>query len=409
MDARNLALLGLLARRPALGAALAAPEAADWDAVLDLAIRQGAAPLALRGLESLGADAAPEAIRMRLRQERHATALENLRHYGEFKRIATAFAQDGIALIALKGLHLAELVYRDVSLRPMVDMDILVPARDLERAVARLQGLGYGGGEALGASAAATMGAKCNVGLRHERLGIWLEVHWDIAEPSGGRASPVDEIWRRARPGRIGDADVAVMAPELLLLHVSAHLAFGHKFLFSVRALCDIAEIARAHRELDWPLVAGLALRSGWRTGVAAALQLAKRHLDAQIPEQALALLGAERLDAELLGDAMEQVFETSEIPAELLTAPSLLALGGVDSAAARAAMAWKRIFVPAEELATLYGVPRDAASLPLYYFVRLRDLLRTYAASGWRIVTSDARVGAAAARHARLSRWLES
>jgi len=56
-------------------------------------------------------------VRAPLREARQATALANLEKYGQFRLIATALGEANVPVMALKGLHAAELVYRDVSLR----------------------------------------------------------------------------------------------------------------------------------------------------------------------------------------------------------------------------------------------------------------------------------------------------
>ena len=243
-------LLALL--RPAVEAAAAdrAPPLPPhaWDPTLDLALRHGVAPLLQRALEARGAFTdAPEPVRTRLDEERRTTALDNLRNYGQFRRIAQVLRDANVPVIALKGLHLAELLYRDISLRPMSDMDILVPRLEVERTIAALQSIEYGFDEDVSGAAAGMLDTKCNIGLAHRRLGIWLEIHWTLAEPGDCYTPPIDDIWRSAVPARLGDTDALVMSPEFLLLHVCAHLACNHVFGFSLRGLCDIAEIVRAH------------------------------------------------------------------------------------------------------------------------------------------------------------------
>jgi hypothetical protein len=379
-----------------------------WEELLALALSHGVAPLLCRALQRSGTSARiRDLIRKRLADERHATALLNLRKYGEFRRIAQALRERGIPLIALKGLHLADLVYRDISLRPMSDLDILVPRLEVERAIAAVQSIEYGFHEDVSGAAHGMLAEKCNIGLAHRRLGLWLEIHWTLAEPGDCYAPPMEEIWRSAYPGQLGDADVQVMSSEFLLLHVCAHLACNHAFGFDLRALCDIAEIARATPRIDWDVVADQGRRHGWTRGVAAALRLAHDYLGADIPAQTLAALGADALDPGLLADAMEHLLSFSGMRGELVTAPNLLAAASAATPWAKCAMLWKRIFVPRAELSLLYGVPQRAPHLGLYYAVRLRDLLRKYAAGAWALNVSDPRLAAIAARHARLARWM--
>lgn len=402
------ALIGLLQSSGGPGAAARARDLPPraWDQTLEIALRHGVAPLLHRALQSGGALAeVPEHVRERLKQERRATALINLRKYGEFRRIARALRERNIPLIALKGLHLADLVYRDISLRPMSDLDILVPRLEVERTLAALNSIEYGFEEDVSGAAPGMLGTKCNIGLAHRRLGLWVEIHWTLAEPGDCYAPPVEEIWRSAAPGRLGDADVRVISPEFLLLHVCAHLACNHAFGFDLRALCDIAEIVQA--PLDWEVVADQGRRHGWTRGVAAALRLVHDQLGADVPARTLVALGADRLDPDLLADALEHLLTFSEIPGELVTAPNLLAVAGGATPWAKCAIVWRRIFVPRTELSLLYGVPEHSPRLGLYYAVRLRDLIRKFAGSAWALNVSDPRLAAIAARHARLARWI--
>lgn len=382
--------------------------AADWDPVVALALRQGVAPLLLRRLQAASAvTAMPATLASRLDEERRATALLNLRNYGEFRRAARALHDEGIPLIALKGLHLAELVYGDISLRPMSDLDILVPRDRVAQCLTVLRGLDYGHDEELGSAAESILDTKCNIGVAHAKLGIWLEVHWTLDERHGESTDPLPDVWKSAVAARLGDAETLVMSPEFLLLHVCAHLACNHSFSFSLRALCDIAEIVRATPTLDWAAIAEHGARHYWKRGISAALRLARDYLGVPVPASVLAELGGDALDPGMLADAMTQLLGATSLPDGLVTAPNLLAVSAEKNLRKKAALLWSRAFLPRAELALLYGVPVDSPKLPLYYAVRLRDLARRYAASAWALYAGDPALAEVAARHLRLQRWI--
>jgi hypothetical protein len=383
-------------------------ETPAWSAAVALARAQGVAPLLHRRLQAEGAlGAIPAPLTGQLEEARRATALDNLRKYGEFRRVARALGEAGIPLIALKGLHLAELVYRDISLRPMSDLDILVPRERVADCIAVLRKLDYGYDEDLGLAAEAMLDTKCNLGLAYAELDIWLEVHWALDERHGEATDPAPDIWKTARAARLGDADTLVMSPEFLLLHVCAHLACNHSFAFSLRALCDIAEIVQAHPALDWAAVAEHGSRHHWKRGVAAALRLARDHLGVAVPAPSLAALGGDVLDSGMLAEALAQILSATSLPEGLVTAPNLLALSAARNPGEKAALLWRRVFLPRSELALLYGVSADSPRLPLYYALRLGDLLRRYASGAWALTAGDPAVAEAAARHLRLQRWI--
>ena len=406
-----LALLGLL--KSAYGSAPAPVvvglSGQERGEILDLAGRHGVSPLLHRALQAGGLlDDIPAAALLRLNEERRATALNNLGKYGEFRQIARALQARGIPCIALKGLHLAELVYRDISLRPMSDMDILVPHSQLGDAVTVLQAIGYGTGEDLsGAARDMLETSNCNLGLAHRRSGTWLEVHWTLSEPSERYAGLLEDAWRSAVPARLGDVDAQVMSAEFLLLHVCLHLAWGHVFAFSLRGLCDIAEIVRVHPDLDWSVVVERARQHDLARGVAAALRLAGDHLGVPLPAAALTALGADALDPDMLADAAEHLITCFDLPDELRMAPNIVAIAGDGPRMGRLALLWSRIFLSRAELALIYGVSERSVRIPLYYAFRLRDLVRRYAASAWALNVTDSRLALTAARHARLARWV--
>lgn len=380
---------------------------ADWGAVAALSRRHGVAPLLLRALESRGevAQVPVETVEL-LTSERRATAMRNLRHYAEFGRICLALGQKGIACIPLKGLHLAERVYADISLRPMSDLDILVHEQDVPASMAVLRSLDYGADADLGQSAHALLQEKCNLGFRHCRWDVWVELHWKLSEPGDFYSAPMPDIWRTAVPARIGGADALVMSPEFLLLHVCAHLACNHLFSFDLRALADIAEICRAHPGLDWEAFGEQARRHRWRRGVALALALARRFLDAPIPDRALDAVEARTLDPGLVSEALAQLLASPDLPQAMLHAPNLMGLRS-GRAADRLRVIARRLFVPRAELALLYGVPETSRFLPLYYGVRARDLLGKYAAGARALRDRHSPVSLAADRRDRLAGWV--
>jgi hypothetical protein len=403
-------LLALLSHAGGTGAG--APLTSQvWTQIIDLARRHGVAPLLHRALQARGSIMdLPEPSRRVLEEDRHGTALENLHNYGEFRRIAQALHEKGISIMPLKGLHLAEIVYDDISLRPMNDLDILVPVSQLRPAISTVFDLGYGGDRSLAETAHGMRATKCDVELYHRHTGRLLEVHWSLEEPPGRYAGLLEDIWHRAAPASVGDTTVPVMAPELLLLHVCAHVSCHHVFAFNLRALCDIAEIVRVYPSLDWPVFVDHSRRCGWNLGVSAALRLASDHLGVAVPADVSTALGTDAISPDVLADAMEQLsthVDLRDRGFEWHHAVNWKTIAGQPGAAKKLATVWRRIFVPRAELAMRYGVPPESARLTLYYALRLKDLLCRYAAIAWASNASDPALAEATARHARLARWM--
>lgn len=114
----------------------------DWDALPDLLARHGLTVLGARHLEHVR-DRVPvdtwEEIQRRARTA-HATSLALA---GELRRIVDAFDARDLPLLPFKGPVLAWRAYRDLGMRPFVDLDLLVRPLDVPAAVAALGALGY--------------------------------------------------------------------------------------------------------------------------------------------------------------------------------------------------------------------------------------------------------------------------
>ena len=72
-----------------------------------------------------------------------SAAVMNTGLYNQLGTLFLALRDRSISAIALKGAHLAELVYTNIALRPMSDADILIHLEDLDAVICCLEELGY--------------------------------------------------------------------------------------------------------------------------------------------------------------------------------------------------------------------------------------------------------------------------
>lgn len=130
------------ATEPAVDAEFAGP--VDWDRLADLAVDGGVAPLIYRILRTAGRlDLVPAAAGARLRSVYFLTVAENTRYLECAGRVLAACHQAGIEVIALRGIAFVESLYRDVALRPLSDIDLLVHPAALQGVKAVLGASGY--------------------------------------------------------------------------------------------------------------------------------------------------------------------------------------------------------------------------------------------------------------------------
>ena len=116
----------------------------DWTLFLRAAQREGVGPLLYWQLSKSGNLASvPENVRDALRAMYVHTWAQNQQILRELEILTRLFHEKQIPLVVLKGACFALTIYPDVGLRPMGDLDILVPASRLAEAVGIAKSLGY--------------------------------------------------------------------------------------------------------------------------------------------------------------------------------------------------------------------------------------------------------------------------
>lgn len=218
-----------------------------WPGLLSRLSSEHLTGLALAGGESgylLLTDGQREGL---LDRHRHSMA-----HALELERAlvgaASAFAQDGVELVVLKGPALARVFYPDPTLRPFVDLDLLVRTRDWRRACDLLAQLGYrrvqpeprsGFDERFGKAAA-----------HRSHKGLWIDLHRTLVVGPFGLWLDPDELFERTASLVIADRGFHRLDDTAALLHACVHASLGlwPPLLLPVR---DVAQVATVGN-VDW-------------------------------------------------------------------------------------------------------------------------------------------------------------
>jgi hypothetical protein len=277
-EARLLLLGARACPEPAADAELAvlASGAVDWPGLVELAAREGTAPLLHSHLHRLALlDRLPAAARRRLTEIARAVWAASAvlaHHWGE---ATAALRRASVETVTLKGMALAHVVYAEPGLRPMADVDLLVRAADRAAALATLRDLGY----RTPGDAADRLGASRSF-AELVRDGTRIDLHWHAARYlrfEGVVKVDHEGLWSRAWPLATAEGRSLMLSPEDLLLHLVVHLTLGSDFA-RVLWYADIdAVVRRFAGELDWVRLVQEADRwrvralAGWALGVAVA------------------------------------------------------------------------------------------------------------------------------------------
>jgi hypothetical protein len=205
---------------------------------------------------------------------------ERMRHLAD---LLVEFRQLGIDCLVLKGAALALRYYKDLGVRGMRDFDILVPLHDLERAILRLEQLGY---LADGDYSASAILRQVRVGhaWQFSANGQSCDLHW---RPVVRCYSPeVTRLFRdSAQTVPLGDITMAVLSPTDQLFHVCAH-GLQWDWTPPIRWIADALTILR--EPIDWDRIFPLATASCMHTRLGRALDYLRTSFDAPVPPDLL-------------------------------------------------------------------------------------------------------------------------
>lgn len=268
----------------------------DWSYVLEFSARQGISPLLYWNLRKISNDKniPSEAIKD-LQKMYYSNLARNILLFNELSKILTAFKKTGIDVIVLKGASLAEEIYKNIGLRPMGDIDLLIKEEDLQKAKTELAKLMYSS-YACPTNVHETFQTIIASALTFIRQDgkISIDVHWDIQPPHSPYKVDVNKLWKNAKPTKIAGIETLTLAPEDLLqhlcLHVDKHIHISSKLSANpLRDYCDIAEVTSHFKTtFNWEYFLQNSKSCKIEQPIFEGLSIAKKYFGALIPENFL-------------------------------------------------------------------------------------------------------------------------
>jgi hypothetical protein len=268
----------------------------NWDKFVEQAEVHSISPLIYRTLSTLDTNMVPEKVIKALEKSYLETVGSNMLLFHELGKILRAFKNAEIDVICLKGSSLAEGIYRNIGLRILRDIDLLIKEEDLATATRELVSLQY-------------MLLDIYPTKWHERWwtvlcedrqaryanvekGCMLEIHWNIQPISD--SSPVDiaAFWDNAQQVTIAGVETLMFSPEDLIHHLCLH-AYKHatKRSLQLKWYCDIAEVIR-QSTVDWDYLMKQSTKFRTEAAVYPSLYVVATYLGVHIPPSVFDALG---------------------------------------------------------------------------------------------------------------------
>jgi len=369
----------------------------DWERIVAMSEDHGIAPLLTHVFdETVWPDQMPAHARRALRSCYYATAAHNLLLYRELTRILDGIQSTHpvIPLVVLKGAALARTLYPDMALRPLSDIDLLVPRQHVEAAARVLHSLGYDDAHLeipemrRGLSRLTTPHLQLRGGPNRS---VMVELHWAlVAGDTDWRSPDLEWFWQQTQPWEMergspfsngrSPSPILQLTPAAHLLYLAAHLMLQHGlaharlvWYYDLHLL-----IARCGNQLDWNEILAQASELQWSAALEAALRGVQKRFHSPVPEDVLNVLAS-------VSDYQAASLMRRKASVEPTTVAGIwTSLTSLDWQT-RLQVVCTNICPSPEYMCWRYR-PKPAWLWPLYYPYRWFDILRDGLSTIWRI-----------------------
>jgi hypothetical protein len=180
------------------------------------------------------------------------TAWQNQERLEELDRLLPHFKAAGIDVTLLKGMALIHCLYQNIALRPMSDIDLLVPFQHFYRAREILLSTGYTQESATAAWLPLEMVHEFNF-VKSGPHPSRVDLHCSLSGPPRLlSAAQMDWFWEQTDSYERNGSRFGCFKPEAQLLHLISHLS--HHIDYNDTTLLRFYEIALLidSSEIDW-------------------------------------------------------------------------------------------------------------------------------------------------------------
>jgi hypothetical protein len=257
----------------------------DWEYLLGTSLHHGVMPLLFRSLNRTFPEAVPKAFMDELHDYFKANAYRNRFLTDELIKILDLFETHKISAVPYKGPVLTATAYGDLSLRQFSDLDIMVCERDVQTAKDLLLSQRY--------RPDPSHQLDWEAHYVHEHGMFLVDLHWGISgknifkKKDARFAIDLEGLWERSKPVSFAGRTVIQFSPEDLLMircqdAVKEYWKDGWPQL---KRICDLAEIIRTHKGMDWEQVMEQAKNFGNQRLLLLSLYLTSDLLGTAIPD----------------------------------------------------------------------------------------------------------------------------
>jgi hypothetical protein len=378
----------------------------EWSRFIAFTRKHGIEPVLYHAIKDEPPSSLSEHNLDELRHIYFRSAHRNVLIYHELGKVLKALKAADVPVILLKGACLAEVVYDNIALREMGDVDILVKEEDILKTLMVITALGYSTGHGFQFKDWAITYQRHLPPLVGPKK-LKIDVHWAVVDfglQNFLEKEEIGNIWERARPAVISGTPVFILSPEDLLMHLCVHLSKGHLYNTRLRDFLDLKQVTVNYKTIiDWGLLQERSCQWAVDRAIRLSLFLADRLVGLALPECVQRDWRPKQIDPVLSAWIERKILD--EIPGEMTK--SFREFIVRNSVCEKMVIIWQSFFLPRSLLSQIYF--EDAASWKIYLFypVRWLSLFKRYGTLIWKVRRSEAGVNKQAHQDHALQQWL--
>ncbi len=330
-----------------------------WEYFLQRAIEEKVAPLIYKSLEAWGTARLniPAVVLERFRSSYYQTLTNNVLIFKKTGEILAAFRRQGIKILVFKGPVLAELLYPDIGLRPITDVDILVAREDLPAADRILQELNYTAPFAIKDFSSLQANPYRNSLMYTDPQGTprFVHLYWHLLnlfpfEQEVLGKFTMKNIWQSATTVYVDEVPALTLADTHQVIYLCLH-AFQHAYTPGM-LLYDLFKFLQLKgSSLDWDFLARESFSLGLDRYVYFGLELVYEVFGVPVPQECLVKLKPKKLsifERRFLKGFIKHGFYGRQVNLGLVT------MGMNEKWGKRLEFIWQAIFPNKQEMALI-------------------------------------------------------
>ncbi|MFC1812263.1 nucleotidyltransferase family protein [Thermodesulfobacteriota bacterium] len=230
----------------------------DWGYILETSLRYRVMPLLYRNLKIGDLNSVPEEAMAKLRHSYLINAKRNILLTNELLRILKFLDQKDIKSVPFKGPILANSLYGNVVSRQFVDLDILIPLKDIITARHLVLSQGYQDSIKLDDQQLVKFArANSQNVLVNCNGSVFIGLHWEMSNKYISIDLNFQKLNDHFETTSVEGKTVRNLRSSDLLFYLCLH---GTKHRWeNLEMICSVAEVIRSHTDMDWNRVMFLA------------------------------------------------------------------------------------------------------------------------------------------------------